>query len=588
MNKAKSWLLADRRILLCAIIAFLGFGVVISRLFGLQILRHDQYAARADAEQMRQGVIPARRGEIYALENGTIVPLVLNRPVYEVFVDPLLISKAGNQTRVLEALQNVPAEPRQPIVDALAQTTTQYQVVYRGLSRADAEALKALSLPGVGFKETTQRDYIEDDLAAQTLGFVNGEGAGQYGIEGALDSRLKGTDGLLRAVTDVNNVPLSVDRANIRTPAENGADIVLTLNPAIQRRAEQVVAAGAARAGAGYANIIVANPYTGEIYAMANYPSFDPANYGAAKLSDFANPILTDAYEAGSVIKTFIMAAVLEQGVATPNDTYRNVYTRMIDGWPVSSFQRYRVDEVITYQEAMDKSLNTGMIALLEELGGGTLGAAGRETLYDFYYNHFRLGRRVDFPLGNAAGAIVSPAQAAGINAQYATMTFGQGMTTTMLQVTAAFSATINGGYYIAPQIVAGTRSADGRLVPEPAPAREPILSESTSAAMRRVLENIRASAFNFNVSQWPIYNDPLLPYTAGGKTGTAQVPVAGGYHPTWTIGSYIGYAGGDKPEVVVMTRIGGEAYYRAADATWMFNEIVPWLLDYLQITPKG
>ncbi len=582
-KKTRHWLLGDWRVFLCGLLLVGGLAVVLWRCFSLQILGHDKYAEQADLEQMRQWVIPARRGQIYAFESGAVVPLVLNETVYEVFVDPLLIEQAGNASRVRAALEAVPAEPRQEIAAALGRTKTQYQVIFRNLSRAEAEKLKAANLSGVGLREMTRRVYPEEGLAAQTLGFVNGEGLGQYGIEGALEAELRGRDGLLRAVTDVNNVPLSVDRARVRTPAENGADVVLTLDRAIQLEAERVVAAGAERAQAEYANLLVMNPWNGQILAMANYPSFSPTDYAEARLEDFQNPILTDAYEAGSVIKTFIMATALERGAARASDTYENVYTRQIDGWPVSSFQAYRVGEQITYQEAMDNSLNTGMISLLERLGGGELNAAGRGVLHDFYTQRFKLGQRMELPLPNTAGQLMGPAELPGVNVQYATMTFGQGMTTTMLQVAAGFSAVVNGGEYITPQLLAG-RLVEGQLVPTEAPARERVLSESTSTEMRAVLEHIRDFAYGFNQNAW--FLDPLTGYNVGGKTGTAQIPnPAGGYYPGWAIGSYVGYAGGERPEVVVMARVGGDNYYRAADASWMFNEITPWLMDYLQIT---
>ncbi|MCL2095147.1 penicillin-binding protein 2 [Candidatus Saccharibacteria bacterium] len=575
-KKPKVWLFADWRITACAVLGLLGLLAVAWRLFGLQVLRHDAHAERAHAEQTRQWVLPARRGEIFGLERGQLVPLVLNETVYEVFVDPFMISRNGNQKRVFEVLNAVPLEPRQDIRKALDQTTTQYQVIYRNLSRSQAETLRAENLPGVGFKATVRRTYPEQGLAAQTLGFVNLDGVGQYGIEGSLNDRLSGTDGMLRAVTDVNNVPLTIGRENIRYDAVNGEDLVLTLDPSIQMRAEQIVAEGATRAGAAYANILVLCPNTGRIYAMANYPSFDPGNFGAARPGDFQNPILTDAYEAGSVIKTLTMAAAIERSAIRPTDTYLNVPTRMIDGWPVNNFVQQHNNETITYQLAHDLSFNVGTISMLEQMGGGQLGRSGRETLFDFFHSRFFLGRRIDgFPLPNTAGIVPQPSSAS--NIAYATMTFGQGMSNTMLQIGAAYASVINGGYHVTPQIIAGTR-VDGQFRATPEPSRTRVLQESTSRTMRQVLETTRARAFR----DW--FPDPVAPFTAGGKTGTAQVPVAGGYHPTWAIGSYIGHAGGERPEFIIMTRVGGEATFRAADATWMFNELAPWLADYLQL----
>ena len=574
----------SRSRILAAIVLLFG-AVFVVRLFQLQILQHSHYVSLAQNEQVKKERLPAKRGEIYALSGATPVKLVLNETVYTVFVDPVVIQENDEEEEVASLMKQVAGgNVRDGFEKLLAVPESRYQIIATRVTRTQAEKIKEKKLLGIGFTAVSQRVYPEGTTAGQVLGFVNAEGVGNYGVEGYLNKDLSGTDGRLETVTDVSDVPLTIGDRNVREPARDGENIVLSIDRNIQAKTEDVIGSHARKLGATLVSAVVMDPNTGKVMAMANTPSYDPAKYyTVTDASLFNNAVVSKPYEPGSTIKTFTMGTALEKSVARPGDTFYNTDHIKIDGYTISNATLGMTGQ-ISFQTAMDWSLNTGFVTLGMRMGDGVhVNQKARSILYDYFYNHFRLGQRTGIELANEApGSVISPQDAEGNEIRYANMTFGQGMESTMIQIAAGFSALVNGGTYYAPTIIDG-KVAGGiyQQNSAQAPLQRNVVSEKTSKYLRDMIVKARRTL---------TWNGDKQGYQIGGKTGTAQVPVPGGYSDKETIASYVGFGGQDRPQYVIMVSVYGKnkVFGGSTEAMPVFTDISNWMLDYLKIQPKG
>jgi cell division protein FtsI/penicillin-binding protein 2 len=577
-----------------AILTLVIMAVFIVRLFYLQIIRHDYYVAQANREQLKQLIIPAKRGEIYAMDAGTPVPLVLNQAVYTVFADPKIVNEPQE---MLDTVRRVAGGNTRPNLDKLlANKDSRYQILATKVTRKQAELMKKENLRGLGFQEESQRVYPEGQLGAQVLGFVNGEGKGQYGIEGAMNAHLTGKDGLLQSVTDISNVPLTIGNKNINILPQNGENVVMTLDRNIQAYTEQALGRGMQSIKSRLqtsedpkGSVLVMDPQTGKVLAMANLPTYNPSDYGKVQdAAAFNNETISAPYEPGSDIKTLTMTTGVDKGVVGPASTYNNTDYITVDDATITNATKGQTGN-ITLQHALNYSLNTGFVTVAERLGDGrhiTLDA--RNTMYDYFHNKLRLGQLTDIELANEqAGTIIPPSDPQGNAVRYSNMAFGQGLDVTMLQVGAAFGSVINGGLYHTPSIVAGSMSDDGdTFTPaKPKPSISGVVKPSTSDTMRKMIHDAR-SAFYAGKDK--------AGYYIGGKTGTSQTIEGGHYVDNQTVGTYLGF-GGDSgsaggPKYVIMVQVSGKNMnlQGGLDAMPIFTDISNWLLSYMKLQPKG
>jgi len=556
--------------------------VFVIRLFYLQVIQHDYYVSKARQEQEKRLVIPAQRGEIYLLDDGKPVKVVMNQTVYTMFVDPSIVDKPND---VLKAIREVVGgNTVKGYADRIKHTDTRYQVVARQVTHTQAELIRKRSLKGVGFQAESARIYPEKSLAAQTLGFVNFDGVGQYGVEGKFDKELQGTDGLLQSVTDVANVPLTIGNKNIDIAPKNGRNIVLTIDRSVQSYVEQALADGMKQKGADGASAIVMDPNNGHIIAMANLPTYDPSEI--SKIQNFAqvnNGVVASPYEPGSVMKTFTLATGIDMGVVKPDSTYVNTDYIKVDDRVISNASKGQTG-TITLQHALNWSLNTGMVTVAQRLGANNnIDYKARSTMYSYLYDRFRLGQLTGVEVnGESAGRIISPKESEGNAVRYSNMSFGQGMDLTMVQVAAGFSAMINGGTYYAPTVLAGTIGADGELKPQnDRPAYPGVIKSSTSEQMRGMITTARKAFYATKDRKG---------YEVGGKTGTSQTLVNGSYENGQTVATYLGYGGDTKPKYVIMVQVSGKNKNFAGnkDANPIFTDISNWMIDYLKLQPKA
>lgn len=556
--------------------------IFIVRLFYLQIIQHSYYVGLSTAEQVKRLKIPAKRGLVYALDGTTPIPLVLNQDVYTVFADPVTTQ---DNTKIIDTIQRVAGGNAQSnLQEKLDNKASRYQVLATRITRTQADEIKAENLKGVGFKDLTQRVYPEGALAAQVLGFVDYSGSGRYGIEGGLNNQLNGKDGVLQSVTDVSDVPLTIGNKNVSIPAVNGTNEVLSIDRSVQSHAEQALADGLKRTGATNGSIFVMDPQTGKVMAMANAPSFSPANFtSVTDASAFNNGTISAPYEPGSDIKTLTFATGIEKGVITADSTYNNTDYITVDDRVISNATKGQTGN-ITFQHAFNWSLNTGFVTVAQRLGDGTsITKQARDTMYDYFYNKFGLGRSTGIELaGEIDGTVISPDQADGNAVRYSNMAFGQGLDVTMVQVAAAFSSVINGGHYYKPTVLAGTVDPNGAYIalPKPTPLRTTV-SQSTSNQMVQALQTGRAAFYT---------RQDRPGYSIGGKTGTSQTLKNGVYVDSETVGTYLGYGGTDSPAYVIMVQVSGKnmPLQGGRDAEPIFSDMSNWMIDHLKLQPKG
>lgn len=565
------------------------FGVFALRLFYLQVIKHDTYLKAAQSDQIREYEVDADRGTIYAQMGDKTVPLVLNTKLYTVYADPTLVKDAR---AVAEKLAGVLGGKASDIEDLLTLKNKRYVVLKKRVEPATSKKVLALKLPGIGSQERNYRTYPQGTLAAQLLGFVNDEGVGNYGIEQALNSELAGQKGQLKAVTDVHGIPLAANTDNLVKEPVAGQDVTLTIDLGMQTQVEQIIKRAQEKFHSKDVSAVVLETQTGAVKAMANYPSYDPAKYQTVEDGAlFQNSTVTLPIEPGSITKVLTTAAALNTGAITPETSYMDPGGWTFDGARVLNVAEGNGSGPQNIRSMLNLSLNTGAVWVLMQMGGGKINDKARQTLYDYFTDHYRLDKATGIEQGyEAVGTVTGPADKDnGITITYANMSFGQAYSATALQMGSALSAIINGGTYYQPHLVASREKADGTTITTTPKALEKnVVSQKTSDDMIGLLDYVTKQ----HVASWPFmkFSDQ---YMVGGKTGTAQMVKdnGAGYREDVFNGTFMGYVGGDKPQyTIVVYNIQPRTYSGYAGANTgqpVFADIAHMLIDNYGVTPK-
>ena len=575
-----------RRVGALRIVVLVIFGVILARLFCIQIIEHDSWVAKADEQHTLLEKIAAKRGEIYMMDKGEPVAVVLNQASYQVVIDPTVTKKEDIERVVKDYAKDYAVANIDEVYDTEG---LRYAIIAKNVPRDTAEQIADAEIPAIWLKKTNQRVYPEGTLASGLLGFVNNDGVGQYGAEGSFNKLLSGEDGLIKTIADVNKVALSIGKDNVKIPAKNGTDIVLSIDRGLEQGIEEIAAAAVDSTDATNAAVLVMDPNNGKVITMANVPDYDPSNYSNVKDVSVFNNYVTDVpYEPASICKSFTFSAALNVCKMTPDTTYFNQHYEKVDDWEIwNASQQSSLYGTLTMRDAFYWSLNTGSIYALKLLGdnSSSINQRGREVLYDYYYNKFRLGQNTGIELAEAEGYIEDPNDGWGRDSTYANMTFGQNLGITMIQTATAFSAVVNGGTWRTPSVIEG-QLVDSKIVPLETNreyVEDKILSDETSATMRDLLVNNRKYKIDQGIDR--------PGYTIGGKTGTAQVVVDGAYDDSMSqlVGSYIGFLGpgGEMPKYVIMVKMWGEGQsLQGSDAINLFDDLSNYVIDYMKIKP--
>lgn len=510
--------------------------------------------------------VASARGVVYD-RNGQ--PLASNTFDYEIGISPNLIApqeKTTVATQLAAQLDLLELD----IIRAI-DSNAPWVSLAKPVSPDVAENIRELDILGVTIESQPRRLYPQGTLGAQILGFVAGDSSraqgfrGYNGVEGYYEDELAGR---VRDQT-VSRIPF--DLPEDRAVEDRGADLVLTIDRDIQFLVESELQFAIAASGASSGTIIVMDPRTGEILGMSSYPSFDPnAFYDTADPELLRNPAISDAYEPGSVMKVVTMAAALDLGVVTPEDTYVDNGSIEVGGIVVPNADR-QARGVVDMSQVIIQSLNVGATTISLEMG---------PSLFYEKMNAFGFGRATGIDLeGEAAGTLYTPGDPDWSESNLATNSFGQGVAVTPLQMITSVSAIANGGLMMQPHVVA--QVVDGTRV---YPSQPSALSRPISAEAARQVTQMMVRAVDENIT------DARLPgYTVAGKSGTAEIATPLGYERDASIASFIGFLPADDPQVIVLVKLDRPVgYWGSVVAAPVFSRLAERLVILMEIPADG
>jgi cell division protein FtsI (penicillin-binding protein 3) len=531
--------------------------LVLYRLLSIQFGVDTAYFAQTALTEYRYKItVHPPRGEIYDCND---VLLATNSVKYEISLSPRLIYDRAGTADSLSAVMGISKD------DLLADMAgdAPYVLLVRRASAAMGQAVMALGLDGVAVSPTTERFYPHGTLAAHVLGFVNYENVGYYGVEGFYNNMLTGQV----SVSDQSRIPFEATGGEDWKP---GSTLYLTLDSEIQYLAESTLAQAVHDTNAQKGTIIVLAPKTGEILAMANVPSYDPNLFYSQDPAAFDNAAISEQYEPGSVVKVFTMGIALEDKVVSPDSTYDDTEVLDVGGIKIYNWDR-QGHGITSMTDLLAKSLNIGAAKLSI--------ATGPVDFYDGL-DAFWLGKLTDVDLqSEAKGSVRRPGQADWYESDLATNAFGQGMAATPLQIVTAFGAVANGGLVMKPHMVFQRVDPDKTVTTYSPVTLGRAISEQTAQELTSML----AEALTREASK------ALVPgYTVAGKTGTAEIPIPGGYDPEGTITSFVGFGPVDDPRFVVLVKLDRPTTSRwgADTAAPVFSTLVKRLVVLMEIPP--
>lgn len=543
------------------------FALITSRLFYWQVVRAQDISAIAKAQYDEQITSTAQRGEIKTSDGFTVAA---DKLAYLVFVNPKVVKDKKAESDTLEKFLAI----KSATISAMLSEDKFWVPLKSHVENDVKEKIAAAHLPGIGFEEQTVRFYPEASMAAHLLGFVgkdvNGNDSGYFGLEGYYNRLLSGKDGYAVIVHDASGHPI-LAKMNDSTIKVDGRDLILHVDRRIQFMLDEELKRGIAKYGAKSGMAAIMDPKTGGILAMSSYPTFDPAHYQDFSDGLYNNPFITSTYEPGSTFKPLIMAAAMNENLVQP-DTRCSICSGPIQigdyavhTWDNHYFPNTSMTDVIVHSD------NTGMVFVGEKLG--------LDRILD-YMQRYGIGNTTGIDLQGEEAPALHPK-----NEWYpidlATATFGQGITVTPIELLDAVSAIANGGKRMEPHVVAAVQTPDGDTIPIPPKEINQPISQTTAEVMTQIMVN----AVNNGEAKFA----RLKGYDIAGKTGTAQIPVAGHYDPTKTIASFVGFAPANDPKFVMLVIINRPtaSIYGAETAAPIFFAVAKDILMYYGIPPS-
>ena len=550
------------KIKLLFLIFILFYLAIIVRLFYLQVLR-----PRVSNNQpyLKTEKIVPERGKIYDRNKN---PLVLNENSYLLYLEPKKIDK---KSKLIEKLSKS-LEIKEASLEANIDDSKYYQAIQGGLNEEKKKEIESFQLKGIGFDYQMQRFYPEASIAAHLLGFVGknetGDNLGYFGLEGFYDKDLKGLPGFIESEKDILGRPIFIGTQE-KVNAEDGRDLVLTIDKTVQESSKNVLKQGLEKYQAKQGCIITADPSTMQILGLVCLPDYDQANYFKFSEDFFKDPAISDLYEPGSIFKPLMMAAAIEEKKIKPTDSYNEDGPIKIGDYSIKTWND-KYEGKISITRILEKSSNTGMVFVGEKLGQGNIFK---------YLQKYGFDEKTEIDLqGEMVGYLKPKSQWYPID--FATITFGQGIAVTPIQMLRAFTSLINGGKLLKPYLVQKITSSDRENIIKPKVERQ-VVSKTTSEIIKKML----VSAVENGEYHW----DRPKGYQIGGKTGTAQVPIAGHYDPTKTIASFIGFFPVDNPKIItlVILKEPKASPWGSETAAPMFFELAKQLIVYYGMTPE-
>lgn len=522
------------RLKVISFIFLLGFASVISRLFYWQIIKGKDLSKQANYQYRGSEKISAPRGSILA-SDGTW--LAVARTNWLLFADR---PNLKNPNLVANSLASIIEEESMDIYKKINNKEAVWLPIKHKLTNEQKEKIEKLDLSGIGFEPEEVRFYPEGSSSANLLGFVgkneNGEDVGYFGLEGYYDLSLKGKGGFKLQEKDLSGAPL-ISSGIKEISNVSGANLITYIEKTIQTKVEEKLKLGIEKYGAKEGSVVVMDPKTGGILAMASYPSYDPSKYGEFDESLYKNPVISDTFEPGSIFKIIVMAAALDAGLIEPDtrcdicDGPLKVDKYYIETWNKKYYPESSMRDVIVHSD------NVGMSFVAKKLG--------YELMYD-YLEKFGIGTFTGIDLQGESSVNLRKKGTWNI-VDLVTSSFGQGIAATPIQILKASSVIANQGIMVTPKIVKAIE-LDGWSQKLDKNEEIRIIKKETADKMTEIM----VQAASHGEAQWT----NLKGFSVAGKTGTAQIPIAGHYDLDATIASFIGFAPANNPKFIMLVTL--------------------------------
>ena len=547
-----------RRVAVTACVMSLWGIAIEARLVHLQLFRHDVLVERAQRQRLRTIKTHPKRGEIVDREGQVLAFSVDTDSVIAVPAD---VDDPVETTRLLcEVLEC--HDRQRDLIRTRLDTEKLFANVQRHVSVDTAREIRELDLRGIGFLKENERFYPNRELAAHLIGYVGIDNQGLSGLESRYDEEISGRPGRVLMQTDAHNRAFS----RVEHPPTAGVTLELTIDKYIQHIVERELRAAVSEYHAAGGSVVVMNPTTGEILALANEPTFNPNTFSLSREDARRNRATQDVFEPGSTFKIVTASAALEEGVFHPD--------QLIDVSPgVIRFGSHRIQDVrnygvLSFADVVVKSSNVGASKIGVELGAERLNR---------YVQRFGFGQTLshDFP-GESRGIVRDPSRLP--DSELASVSIGYAVSVTSLQMAAAMSVVANGGELIEPRLVRALLSEQGRVEVPRRVIRRAITPE-TAAMMTRILEDV--------VSRGTGRAAQLAGYTVAGKTGTTEKFVDGRYSETAHVASFVGFVPSTRPDLTILVVVDDVAQFGGSVAAPVFQRIAEATLRHLGVPPN-
>lgn len=554
------------RIRIFGLFFLLAIAGLVARLFFWQVVSAGDLSRQGQTQYQRSTSVVAKRGSIFASDGSF---WTADEDDWVVFASKPTFS--DNVRKVANELGPLLTMDASKIEGILAQDGAWIPISHR-VNGNVKKNIEALGISGIGFDPEPTRSYPEGSASAHILGFVgkndSGNNKGYFGLEGYYDLTLAGKPGLINRESDAQGTPILFGNSS-QVNATSGIDLVTNIDKTVQLAVEKELNNGLNIYGAKAGSVIVMDPSTGAILAMASVPSFDPGTYWKYTNDDFKDPIISSTFEPGSIFKPIVMASALDAGLVqpdTPCDICSNVVT--VDSYTIDTWNsQHHPDSSMT--DVIVNSDNIGMVFVGQKLGGS--------KLYD-YLDKFGFGKKTQIDL---QGEVSLPLRDRGTwsDIDTATTTFGQGIAVTPIQILRGIGVIANGGLMIKPEVVRqiknGNWSSDIKPIIGPR-----VISQDAAGKIRDMM----VQAVVRGEAKWAAPQG----FSIAGKTGTAQIPVAGHYDPTKTIASFVGFAPAQNPKFVMLVTLQSpqSSEWGSETAAPLWFNIARDLFPYLGIQP--
>jgi cell division protein FtsI (penicillin-binding protein 3) len=548
-----------RRLLVLLAVMVFAFGAIAVRLATLQVGDRQFLMTRGLDQRMHTIDLPPSRGQILDREG---VPLAITLEARDIYANPsLVMDPIGEAAQIATALGERPKDVRPALI---ADGTFAY--VARQVDLDVAQRVEDLHLAGIGFLTVPKRYYPAGALAPQVLGFVGIDGIGLAGLEEQYDVQLAGTPGQRTVELARDGQPISTGINVVKEPVD-GVSLRTTIDREIQYRAQEALKLAVRQNGAKAGTVIVMDPKTGDIYAMADFPWFDPNRFAQTNPDRWRNRAVTDAFEPGSVNKIITAAAAIESGSVSTTERFHVPAQMQVDQYTIHDSHPHPV-ETMTLGDIIAESSNIGIAKVADLVGKPTLAS---------YIDRFGFGSTTGLGFPGESAGIVPPLDLWS-DSSLATIAYGQGISVTPLQMASVYATIANGGVWVQPRLVEGTIDGSGRFTAAPPSAARRVLRPETASILTQMLAYVVQDGTGVNAE--------ISGYQVAGKTGTALKPdPSGGYYADRYVASFIGFLPAGHPRVVVAAILDEPAtIYGGIASAPLFQQIARYTIQRLGI----